>query len=148
MASPMVAGIVALILEANPYLSAEQVKNILIQTAREDNNTGIIPTTGSTKWGWGKVNAYLAIKLALSTVGNNEIPHEISWNIYPNPVVNELYFTIIDELPETVQIIDSMGRVLEKKVIQSKVSVADLSSGKYLIRMEIKGRIEQQHFIK
>lgn len=148
MASPMVAGIVALILEANPYLSAEQVKNILIQTAREDNNTGIIPTTGSTKWGWGKVNAYLAIKLALSTVGNNEIPHEISWNIYPNPVVNELYFTIIDELPETVQIIDSMGRVLEKKVIQSKVSVADLSVGKYLIRMEIKGRIEQQHFIK
>ena len=49
MASPMVTGVVALILEANPYLSAQQVKDIIIETAREDANTGVIPMTGSTQ---------------------------------------------------------------------------------------------------
>ncbi len=148
MASPMVAGVVALILEANPYLSAEQVKNILILTAREDNNTGIIPMEGSTKWGWGKINAYLAVKLALNTVGTEELKRDISWSIYPNPVLNELHFTLIDELPTHVQIIDAMGKITEKTVQNAKISVSDLKSGNYWIRAEINGRIEQQAFVK
>jgi subtilisin family serine protease len=148
MASPMVAGVVALILEANPYLSTEQVKNILILTAREDNNTGIIPLEGSTKWGWGKINAYLAVKLALNTVGTEELKRDISWSIYPNPVINELHFTLIDELPSRVQIIDAMGKITEKNVQNAKISVSDLKSGNYWIRLEIKGRIEQQAFVK
>jgi subtilisin family serine protease len=148
MASPMVAGVVALILEANPYLSTEQVKNILILTAREDNNTGIIPLEGSTKWGWGKINAYLAVKLALNTVGTEELKRDISWSIYPNPVINELHFTLIDELPSRVQIIDAMGKITEKSVQNAKISVSDLKSGNYWIRLEIKGRIEQQAFVK
>jgi subtilisin family serine protease len=148
MASPMVAGVVALILEANPYLSTEQVKNILILTAREDNNTGIIPLEGSTKWGWGKINAYLAVKLALNTVGTEELKRDISWSIYPNPVINELHFTLIDELPSRVQIIDVMGKITEKNVQNAKISVSDLKPGNYWIRLEIKGRIEQQAFVK
>ena len=44
MASPMVAGVVALILDANPYLMPQQVKDIIMQTAREDNYTLVIPT--------------------------------------------------------------------------------------------------------
>ncbi|MEY3439287.1 MAG: hypothetical protein RL265_1872, partial [Bacteroidota bacterium] len=141
-------GVVALILEANPYLSTEQVKNILILTAREDNNTGIIPLEGSTKWGWGKINAYLAVKLALNTVGTEELKRDISWSIYPNPVINELHFTLIDELPSRVQIIDVMGKITEKNVQNAKISVSDLKPGNYWIRLEIKGRIEQQAFVK
>lgn len=148
MASPMVAGVVALILEANPYLSAQQVKDIVIQTAREDNFTGVIPTNGSPQWGWGKINAYNAVQLALNTVGIENIESELQWTVYPNPVVNDLYFTLVDELPSKVQIIDILGKVTVKSIINSKLSVSDLVPGTYWIRMEINGRIEQQAFIK
>jgi hypothetical protein len=148
MASPMVTGVVALILEANPYLSAEQVKEIILQTAREDINTGVIPIEGSTQWGFGKINAYHAIQLALITVGTEEIVQEINWSVYPNPATMELHFTIVDELPNVVQLIDMQGKVIERSINDAKVYVGDLPSGTYRIRIEIKGRIEQQAFIK
>ena len=69
MAAPMVTGVVALMLEANPYLSAAQVKEIIMQTARQDNYTGTIPTGGSPQWGAGKINAYAAVQLAVQTLG-------------------------------------------------------------------------------
>jgi minor extracellular serine protease Vpr len=148
MAAPMVTGVIALILDANPYLSAAQVKEIIIQTAREDNNTGVIPVNGSIQWGWGKVDAYNAVKLALSTVGTQEIDAELSWSVYPNPVLNELHFTLVDELPSKVEIVDAIGRVTIKNVQGSKVSVSDLKPGTYWVRLEMKGHIEQQAFIK
>jgi hypothetical protein len=148
MAAPMVTGVIALILDANPYLSASQVKDIIIQTAREDNNTGVIPVNGSTQWGWGKVDAYSAVKLALNTMGTQEIETELSWSVYPNPVLNELHFTLITELPSKVEIVDAYGRVMIKNVQGSKVSVADLKPGTYWVRMEMNGHIEQQAFLK
>jgi hypothetical protein len=148
MASPMVTGVIALILEANPYLSAEQVKEIIIQTAREDNNTGVIPLNGSTQWGWGKINAYTAVQLALNTIGTEEIEYEIPWTVYPNPVINELHFTLVDELPSKVQVIDMMGRITVKQIQNAKITVSDLAPGKYWVRMEVNGRIEQQSFVK
>jgi len=124
------------------------VKEIIIQTAREDNNTGVIPVNGSIQWGWGKVDAYNAVKLALSTVGTQEIDAELSWSVYPNPVLNELHFTLVDELPSKVEIVDAIGRVTIKNVQGSKVSVSDLKPGTYWVRLEMKGHIEQQAFIK
>lgn len=148
MAAPMVTGVIALILEANPYLSAQQVKDIIIQTAREDNNTGVIPENGSTQWGWGKLNAYLAVKLALNTVGFEENEQVIPWNIYPNPVCNELHFTLIDELPATVQVIDGMGKISTRQVKDARILVSDLKPGTYWIRVAINGHIQQQVFVK
>jgi minor extracellular serine protease Vpr len=148
MSAPMVTGVIALILEANPYLSAEQVKSIIIQTAREDNNTGVIPLTGSTQWGWGKLNARLAVELALNTVGTVSLQHEITWNIYPNPVQSYLRFTIIDELPKRAQLIDSMGKIIHRAIQDGSVYVGDLPAGNYRVRIQVKGRIEQQAFVK
>jgi hypothetical protein len=148
MASPMVAGVTALILDANPYLSARQVKEIIMQTARQDNNTGIIPAEGSPKWGAGKINAYAAVKLALETVGLENPPQELMWSVYPNPVMNELHFTIVEELPKTVDIFDIAGNYFEKPIINGKVYVSDLTPGQYFIRILIDGKVQQDKFIK
>ncbi|MFM1914719.1 MAG: hypothetical protein RLZZ531_388 [Bacteroidota bacterium] len=147
MASPMVAGVAALILEANPYLSARQVKEIIMQTARQDNLTGSIPTGGSPIWGAGKINAYAAVKLALQTVGIENIKHEIDWNVYPNPVMNELHFTIV-ELPKKAEIIDMKGTMYEKHIFDGKLYVSDLPAGTYFIRLIIDGKVQQERFIK
>lgn len=148
MASPMVAGVSALILDANPYLSARQVKEIIMQTARQDNFTGVIPPGGSNRWGAGKINAYAAVQLALETVGMENPPVELMWSVYPNPVMNELHFTIIEELPKTVEIFDILGNYFEKPIINGKVYVSDLPSGQYFIKILIDGRVQQDKFIK
>lgn len=148
MASPMVTGVVALILEANPYLSSDQVKSIVLESAREDNYTGVIPLTGSTQWGWGKLDAYTAVKLALVTVGTEEQELELDWNVFPNPANDYLYFTLVEELPKMVQIIDSQGKIISRQVNNASLYVGDLLSGTYFIRIERKGKIQQVRFVK
>ena len=67
MASPVVAGIVALWLQAYPYLTPEQAKTLLKNSAIHDSYTGTIPT-GSNTWGWGKANAWLGMQQLLSNI--------------------------------------------------------------------------------
>ena len=57
-ASPIVTGIIALLLQMNPQLDAAQAKRILQQSARADGFTGATP---NTQWGYGKVDAYAAL---------------------------------------------------------------------------------------
>ena len=148
MSSPMVAGVAALILEANPYLSASQVKQIIMETARTDNFTGVIPAGGSPIWGAGKINGYQAVKMALSILGTGKITGDLSWSVYPNPVQKELYFTIVDELPTSCEVITENGIVITKRISDGKINVSDLAPGKYWIRLLVNSRIEQDLFIK
>jgi hypothetical protein len=148
MASPMVTGVAALILDANPYLSARQVKEIIMETARKDSHTGTIPAEGSNKWGAGKIDAYAAVKLALQTIGLENPPIELMWSVYPNPVMKELHFTIVEELPKTVTIFVLSGNSYEKPIINGKVYVSDLSAGTYFMRIMIDGKVQQDKFIK
>jgi minor extracellular serine protease Vpr len=61
ISAPVVAGIVALMLEADPTLTPETVLSTLQQTATKDKYTGNI-TTPDVRWGAGKVNALEALK--------------------------------------------------------------------------------------
>ena len=61
MAAPVITGIVALMLQANPNLKADQIKQILKNRAYSDSYTGTIPSTGSNSWGWGKANAWYSV---------------------------------------------------------------------------------------
>jgi subtilisin-like proprotein convertase family protein len=74
-ATPIVAGVAALVLSANPDLTAQQVKRILQDTADKivDNNAdpqlgvrgGTYDSNGHSQWfGYGKVNAARAVRLA------------------------------------------------------------------------------------
>ncbi|MFH1379427.1 MAG: S8 family serine peptidase [bacterium] len=69
MAAPHVAGTVALIRQANPDLTVPQIKTILSVTAQDLGETG-----KDTRYGWGLINAYDAVSLALS----GDIPEEVT----------------------------------------------------------------------
>lgn len=148
MASPMVAGVSALILDANPYLSARQVKDIIMQTARQDNFTGVIPVGGSNRWGAGKINAYAAVQLALNTIGLTEVKDDFSWSIYPNPAMNEITISSLNEVYQSIEIVDLFGKIICKPLNNYKVNITDIQSGTYWLRLTINGKIEQQKFIK
>lgn len=147
MSSPATAGVVTLILDANPYLSPEQVKQILIATARKDDDTGVIPSFGSPIWGWGKVNAYAAVQLALNTVGITELNHAVSWNVFPNPANDVLSVSGLNA-PTEAMIIDLQGKVVHAELIDNSTNVSALESGVYFLRLIRDGKVEQKKFVK
>jgi subtilisin family serine protease len=77
MATPNVAGTIALMLQYAPNLSATDVPEILRQTARLDSFTGLV-LTGSGTWGFGKVDARTATGLLRQTFVIKGVPSTIS----------------------------------------------------------------------
>lgn len=68
--TPLVAGICALILSANPDLTAAEVKEILRQTADKIGRTADYYRGHSRKYGYGRVNAEKAVAEAIRRRGN------------------------------------------------------------------------------
>jgi serine protease AprX len=60
MATPHVAGVIALIRDANPNLSADQIKQIIYDSAYD-----LGPAGEDNSYGWGMIDAYEAVLLAL-----------------------------------------------------------------------------------
>lgn len=71
MATPVVAGAVALWLEANPKLTCSDVVRIIKETARKDD---FVKNTGDpVQWGAGKFDAYAGLKQVLREKETNGI---------------------------------------------------------------------------
>ena len=79
MASPVVAGLAALLLEYFPTLSAKQLKMVIEQSAKAPSDSVKTPGTGKmVAWSdlcktGGMINAYEAVKLA-STIKGERVP--------------------------------------------------------------------------
>lgn len=58
--SPFTAGVIALMLQKNPTLDAEQVRQILIKTAKSGGIVGAVP---NPNWGYGMLDAAAALQV-------------------------------------------------------------------------------------
>jgi minor extracellular serine protease Vpr len=136
MASPAVAGVIALMLDANPNLSYIDVKAILKITARLDDNTGIISDTSDLSWGWGKVNASQAVKLAEDWVPSLKLPISETKQIYPNPASIQLHAGLIDATYCTLYSVD--GKQVMRGLIgfTKSLNVRQLVAGTYIVRFD------------
>jgi serine protease AprX len=121
MATPHVAGIVALLLEANPLLSPEDVKQILQKTATN------MPGFESWEVGAGYVNAYAAVDMALNgknygetvnlyqTFNSNvvstteRVPFSVEYNPLTLLSTNAYEFTVDEGLSSLVAKADGAG---------------------------------------
>lgn len=113
MSSPAVAGVVALLLEADPDLTPAEVKALLQATARTDAQTGPIPPEGSPRWGAGKVNAYRALVERLGLVGIEEGMGAAPL-VRPNPTSNVLHVELPGPALVHFRVFDGMGRLVEE----------------------------------
>jgi subtilisin family serine protease len=78
MASPHVAGVVALLLQQNSSLSPQSVEEMLRESARLDVKTGSIDkAVGDFAWGWGKLDARLATGMMGVTVNVEGVPYYV-----------------------------------------------------------------------
>lgn len=139
MSSPFVAGVAALMLEANPLLSPQQVKEIIKETATLDQYTAE-DQFGTAHFGAGKVNAYAAVLRALQTVGTAEMactaPHS---RLFPNPANDHIAVILPNEMQQAnVNIYDLHGRLVLSKTIHdgaNYLTISELAAGCYVVKV-------------
>lgn len=156
MSGPQVAGIVALMLEANPSLSAVQAKEILKNTARLDDETGSIdPQIGDLQWGWGKANALAAVLSSEVYASVDEVTIEDEkFTMYPNPATEKLIIsaegenTTITEV-EFIQIDGKTGKLFEVNENTSKIdlNLQELPKGSYIVKISTQNKVDFKKLI-
>jgi subtilisin family serine protease len=92
---PGVAGIAALYLQKHPNATAMEVKNAILNCARQDAYTGITP---NNQYGYGKADGFKT----LSECANAIEPYEqenVAFRIYPNPATRGSIVQFTMDLP-------------------------------------------------
>ncbi|MBL0174246.1 MAG: S8 family peptidase [Ignavibacteria bacterium] len=110
MASPHVAGVVALMLERNSSLDYPDVLGALTSTARKDALTGATP---NTRFGYGKVDALAAVQAVTpKKVPGDVTPTSVTLSVSPNPAAASM--SISYALPHagsiSLRLFDALGR--------------------------------------
>lgn len=153
MSAPAVAGIAALLLQADPDLAPAELRVLLRETARTDAQTGVIPMAGSTRWGAGKVNAYRAILELLGVVGVEEHAHQ-NLLLWPNPTNDDLFLLPKEPGTLAIQITDATGRLVHgsqhaaSPFAPIQLSVQQLAPGTYLLSTEQAGERSTTRFVR
>ena len=142
MAAPMVTGSIALMWQANPDLTFNEIKNLIIATASKDNFTEAVQATPNPGWGYGKLNALSAVIEAEKlynplTVNNLETT---GIQISPNPASDELNINFLKSQVEifSFSISDVSGKQLhyqhfEKPLSEIKFNMSGYIPGTYLV---------------
>ena len=126
----MVTGIVALILQANPDLSVDEIRDIITSTARNDAITGPLVANDSAdrRWGWGKIDALRAVNAAISHASLEQAEHyRLPLHVYPNPATGRLTINTGCGEPVTATIYGVDGRTVTRLQITQETSI-DVSS--------------------
>lgn len=145
MASPGVAGIAALMLQAYKFLDPYQISAILKETAMQDMFTGVIPPEGDNTWGSGKVNAYAAVKKALLQYAGVNTPAAgyQGCYIFPNPSDGIFSISYFNEQQEKIDVTvyDLTGRKLIQKYWE-------ISGGENILQMNMQSFNKGVYFVK
>jgi len=147
MSSPMVAGICALYLQKNPAATWLDVKNAILNCADNDNFTG--SALPNNDWGYGKVNAYSAVRGC--NIGIDELYENVDFSIFPNPIsanssIQYDLSSIGKFTKASISISNSIGSIVKTVSLKSMtnsidISKDDLNSGIYFCTLKIDGEI-------
>ena len=156
MAGPHVAGLVAILISANPSLSGrvDLIEHIIEASAQPkfetDSCSRIVDQLPNALHGFGRIDALAAVRLALMTTRNIESgtspPH-----IYPNPANDFLFVEIPHSFKSDEVSIYSMDGLLQKSISLDKnegtitINVRELRSGIYYFQA---GRIWSKFIIQ
>jgi subtilisin family serine protease len=148
MAGPHVAGLVALMISANPALAGqvELIEDIIETTAvpkTTDQQCGEIPGSEvpNNTYGYGRIDALAAVEAALALVetGVDEDPLDQKMVVYPNPFRDKLFIHHPSYLAKgTFTLFDMQGRVMVHQVLEEshdvlrEINVDHLPGGFYL----------------
>ena len=155
MSSPMVAGIVALMLEKKPNLTQAEAKEIIRITAINDDFTGDVRDNKSPVWGWGKINAHAIMKYLEKVSIDENLNMDLY--VFPNPTTD--FINVIFDNPSAsnvkIDILNSLGQIISTPIdkycesgIQA-ITINDLKLpvGVYFVRMNTNKTSQVKTFI-
>lgn len=150
MSSPMTAGVAALLLQANPTLTSEELKGCLIYTATHDQFT---EASGMTRFGHGKVNAYQAILAALYRAGTQDfVSFSDQYTVFPNPASDVVFISTPNSTGKAeATLYDLNGRLLQRITLHQGVSQVDMNNypnGCYILRIVNGDFVQTEKIIK
>ncbi len=141
MSSPAVSGIVALMLQANPRLTVDEIKEIIFTTARNDKRTGPLHQNDSIslQWGYGKIDALRAVNMAydrLSIEDRGTIQPQLV--AFPNPTRDRLTVLTGTDRMSTAELYSIDGTQVMSFNVSSEatVDISHLNKGVYLLRVK------------
>lgn len=161
MAGPHIAGLVALIISANPELAGQVdvIEDIIEATAIAKNaDTDCEGFLGSevpnAVFGYGIGNALEAVKRAqaFSSKVDDDFLRDVK--VFPNPTEDFLTFLVKqgDQLIDEVSIYDIKGNLLQhhdaKQYLLTTIQISHLPGGMYLYKMNIGKNVARGKFIK
>lgn len=162
MAGPHVAGVVALMISANPSLAGKVnlIEDIIESTAvrrTSDQICNQIPGSQipNPVYGYGRIDALAAVKKSLLFISS--VFHADDNNpmkILPNPAHQEIFISLDNQLSlDEIHIFDNQGRLVERKIFSYpetiiKHDIEDFQSGFYIIRVLSAGKSYTAKFIK
>jgi hypothetical protein len=139
MSTPIVAGVIALWLQANPHLTREDIIGIFSRTCRHPEDGLTYP---NNRYGYGEIDGYRGLLDILGLTGVDSISqyHPKSVEIMVSGGQLHLQFTEIPRLPVTVSVYSTSGVLLWKQQIQptqtdTMMPLPMLSSGIYAIQL-------------
>ena len=140
MSSPAATGVVALLLQANPTLTVDQIRNTLFTTARNDSITGPLVTTHTMDdhWGWGKIDARRAINKAISLVGIQQVEElRPPLKVFPNPATSQVRVMTLCGERQTLQVFATDGRLIAQLPVEQETTldVSHWQKGVYILRV-------------
>ena len=140
MAAPYVTGLAALLLQADAQLSPADFKKVLVGTAMQDDFTGTL-SQGNPIWGFGKVNAYEALRQVINTLDMESVTSTSRPVIHRNgDEVKILFSKAVGDV--TLTILDTSGRIITRTVTSANrgeeinFSFADLPAGIYILSLQ------------
>lgn len=140
--SPMVAGALALALEANSSLTPDQARALLKSSATTDVYTGSIPTTGSNTWGWGKLSVLRSLQQLNGITSTSTARLGSALLVYPNPSQGTLHVVLGDgaSSPYTqCRLVSTLGQTVYSQSIGTgtrQLELSGLPAGLYTLILD------------
>ena len=140
MATPYVAGTIALWLQADPTLTVDDIRNIFAQTARQDATMGVLPNNA---WGAGKIDSFEGLKYVLkhTQTGINEKNATGAMFQVSADRVSRIATVVFEEdgTPVSLTVFNAMGQTVSSQELMASGTQIDLSafgSGVYVFKMQ------------
>lgn len=145
-ATPILAGAVACLWQANPTKTNMQILQALKATAS-------MSSTPNNNYGWGIPNMCAAHNLLNGTnVGVKELITATNFKLFPNPAQQQINFAL-NQKPENIQLTDVLGKVIEVSFIekdnfQYAIQLNNIPKGVYFITVKTVDGLLNSKFIK
>lgn len=142
MASPFVAGTVALWLQADPSLTTAKVLEIINQSAQKDSY--YTDTDGGNTWGAGKIDAYAGLLKAIGQSGICDTRSQSGmYNVEYDRTAGQLRISVAGSTQgASYALYDAQGRKIacgQCGTDGTKISTSALPCGIYIVRLNHNG---------